>query len=270
MKKALITAAALALVTVGAIAAYKLALAYKVADIISDEAAEDFRQQFMTGAYADYREVSAEDMLVFSGAYTGRIALHPQSVATQVVAGTNYKFICTDDNGMVVKVVVFKPLPGRGEPEVSVIEPVTAYDDIVNFVREGFGDRWQNMLPADKDLSQVYCYCSPAMGSARIDINHDGVVDLVLGESCDAGHTVYDIFTYDTESGGIIHLASGGERDRYYIDNDGAVFREGSNSAFDSFTKSYCLQGCHLVETKKALAEGNLMEIGFTTFMDEN
>lgn len=66
MKKALITAAALALVTVGAIAAYKLALAYKVADIISDEAAEDLRQQFMTGAYADYREVIGLDTYFYT------------------------------------------------------------------------------------------------------------------------------------------------------------------------------------------------------------
>lgn len=55
--------------------------------------------------------------------YTHKSKLTPQSVATQVVAGTNYKFICTDDSENVVKVVIFKPLPDQGEPKVLSIEP---------------------------------------------------------------------------------------------------------------------------------------------------
>lgn len=267
MKKILSITAIAAVVATALFTAYKLYVAYKLADIISDEAAEDTRLRFMTGAYADFREVSADDMEIFNSAYTGSLTLHPQSVSTQVVAGTNYRFICTDDSDAEVMLTVFKPLPGRGEPAISGIEPISAYNEIVLFLERGFKDSWQESTPEDMGLSQVYCYCSPSMGSARIDINRDGVIELVIGETYDNGHTIYDIFTYDAETGSVQHLASGGERDRYCIDNDGTIFREGSNSAFDSFTKSYRIEGCSLVETKTAQIEGNLMDIEFTPFI---
>lgn len=78
---------------------------------------------FLVGAYADYRELTEEELDLFNRTYTGEVELTPKSVATQVVSGINYSFICTDSLGNKTKVIIYKPL--RGEATVSLIEPAT-------------------------------------------------------------------------------------------------------------------------------------------------
>jgi hypothetical protein len=54
------------------------------------------------------------------------LQLKPLSVSTQVVAGTNYLFVCTMSGfnrpPTETMVKIFRPLPGRGEPELVVVE----------------------------------------------------------------------------------------------------------------------------------------------------
>lgn len=51
------------------------------------------------------------------------VSYTPESVATQVVAGTNYRFICTAKTATPgpetyeAEIIVFQPLPGQGEAE---------------------------------------------------------------------------------------------------------------------------------------------------------
>ena len=63
--------------------------------------------------------VPADALEVFARAASGTeyAARVPVKVSTQVVAGTNYRFAFAD--GKVL--VVFEPLPGRGEPEISEV-----------------------------------------------------------------------------------------------------------------------------------------------------
>lgn len=190
---------------------------------------------YMVGAYADFRALSDEDKQLFETVYAHQGKLTPQSVATQVVAGTNYKFICTDEGGEVVKVVVFKPLPNQGEPKVSSIEPVAEYESIITAIRN---EDYTGVSP-------IYQYKSPTRGFAKADINDDGILELLLGDSQDA---YYDIFTYDAAEGKVKHVFCGGERDRVQFTGSWAIVREGSNSASDSFTKFYRLQNSELVE----------------------
>lgn len=84
------------------------------------------RQQ-LCGGYTQQRELTEDEMALFrSATETVDMTLTPLSVSTQVVAGTNYKFWYRyqdkDDSGHTW-VIIFKPLPGRGEPEVTSIEP---------------------------------------------------------------------------------------------------------------------------------------------------
>ena len=52
-------------------------------------------------------------------------------MATQVVAGTNYRFVCkAREKGRRGKrfdavIVIYKPLPGQGEPRITSIERST-------------------------------------------------------------------------------------------------------------------------------------------------
>lgn len=74
----------------------------------------------LCGAYGEWiSPVPADALEVFARAASGtEYALRvPVKVSTQVVAGTNYRFAFAD--GKVL--VVFEPLPGRGEPELSEV-----------------------------------------------------------------------------------------------------------------------------------------------------
>lgn len=202
----------------------------------------------LAGGYTAYRTPSDDELALFSQCYAYAAQLTPKRVATQVVAGFNYAFLCTGAEGDV-KVVIYKPLPNHGASRVTSVEPVSAYDALVAFVAKGFADQWQRTSPDDMELSPIYQYRTPTMGYARADINGDGIVELLLGDDFSAdGYAVYDLFTFDPEQGTVRHLFSGGERDRLTILDDGILCEEGSNSAFDSFRTCYRIEGGKLVK----------------------
>ncbi|GEM_PF-426371 len=76
----------------------------------------------MCGAYSDQDELSKEDLELFNATYKGEVKLTPYTVSSQVVAGTNYAYTCKDKDGNTYKVVIFQPLPGQGDPEVTSVE----------------------------------------------------------------------------------------------------------------------------------------------------
>ena len=230
------------------------------------ETNNESENQYMVGAYADYRSLNNEDRQLFESTYSHKAKLTPQSVATQVVAGTNYKYICTNDSDKVIKVVIFKPLPNQGEPKVSSIEPVTEYDDIIASVKKGLEDGRQTNTPEDLGVCYIYQYKSPSMGFAKKDIDNDGTEELLLGDSIEDGYEIYDIFTYDTETGKVNHIFCGGERDRCVFNGSGVIIRSGSNSASDSFTKYYMIQAGEIVELKEAAVQEDLQIIELEPF----
>ena len=80
--------------------------------------------EMLMGGYSEQRPLTAEDSAVFVAATKdyAYLNLTPLSVSTQVVAGMNYLFTCEMKafGGAAVQTMVkiFKPLPGRGEPEL--------------------------------------------------------------------------------------------------------------------------------------------------------
>ena len=87
--------------------------------------AETDTQEHLVGAYTDGRKVSKEELELFQTTYKGDVKLTPISVSTQVVAGTNYKFICRDKNGKKYQVVIYQKLPCYGgESEVTSVEEI--------------------------------------------------------------------------------------------------------------------------------------------------
>lgn len=88
----------------------------------------DLANPQLCGGYTSQREPTVEEIAMFASVTgSGDLTLTPLSVSTQVVAGTNYKFWCRfqdgEDSGHCW-VIIFKPLPGQGEPELSSIEKV--------------------------------------------------------------------------------------------------------------------------------------------------
>ena len=122
------------------------------------------------------------------------------------------------------------------------------YADIVSFLVQGFHCRWEGMSPEERGLSPVYSYNSPYAGYTIKDIDGNGIDELLIGDMFENGdYFLYDIYTINPKDGTIIHLADGGERDRFKINGNGVIIEEGSNSAFDSFQKGYSIVDGQLV-----------------------
>lgn len=83
----------------------------------------------LCGGYTGQRPLEASDRELFRRATTGMtgVSYTPESVATQVVAGTNYRFVCKaktmtpNPETYRAEVIVFKPLPGQGEAKITKI-----------------------------------------------------------------------------------------------------------------------------------------------------
>lgn len=83
------------------------------------------QEMVMVGAFGEASELTAEEAALFKVAVSSNVSCKdwtPVKVSRQVVAGTNYKFLCKDKEGRMHTVTVFSPLPGRGEPGVTAID----------------------------------------------------------------------------------------------------------------------------------------------------
>lgn len=84
--------------------------------------------EMLCGGFSEQRPLVAEDSAVFATATKdyAYLNLKPLSVATQVVAGTNFMFLCTmqafGGGEESVQVKVFRPLPGRGDPQLISVD----------------------------------------------------------------------------------------------------------------------------------------------------
>jgi len=85
-------------------------------------------EEMLMGGFTDQRPLAAEDSAVFAAATKdyAYLNLKPLSVATQVVAGTNFLFVCEmkafGGPASQTNVKIFRPLPGRGDPELIFVE----------------------------------------------------------------------------------------------------------------------------------------------------
>lgn len=94
------------------------------------EAILEKTREIMPGRYSQDREVTPDDLAVFEAAMADEkdAEYEPTLVATQVVAGTNYRFTVTampesaDAKPYSVYVYIYAPL--NGEPELTEIETV--------------------------------------------------------------------------------------------------------------------------------------------------
>ena len=99
----------------------------EVAAFLAD-LAEGKTEETLCGGFSEQRPLTAEDSAVFAKAAEpyAYLNLKPLSVSTQVVAGMNYLFVCEmkafGGPAKEARVKIFRPLPGRGEPELIVVE----------------------------------------------------------------------------------------------------------------------------------------------------
>lgn len=126
MKKKTVVLALSSLIALAAIIVLVLWLVPAMVKPLPHEAAESICPQSdpVVGGFTAQRELTDEEMELFRAVTQDSTTVFtPLSVATQVVAGINYRYYCRyenqEDSGYCY-VKVFKPL--EGEPEILKIE----------------------------------------------------------------------------------------------------------------------------------------------------
>lgn len=77
----------------------------------------------MVGAFGKSTKLTSEEDSLFKAVVLSHsnLQLKPLKVSRQVVAGTNYRYECVDNNKKKVEVVVYEPLPGQGDARILSI-----------------------------------------------------------------------------------------------------------------------------------------------------
>lgn len=79
----------------------------------------------IVGSYSEYREPSEDEKIFFEEVVKGyaKELFNPERVSTQVVAGINYRFLCSMKDGNAtskVIVTIYKPL--SGDSKITSVE----------------------------------------------------------------------------------------------------------------------------------------------------
>jgi len=112
------------------------------------------QKKVLCGGYTEQRKISDEDYALFRKVM-GESAITPISVATQVVAGLNYRFRCSYDGigkapGHCL-ITIYKPL--QGEPVISKVQDEDGGPEMkVVIDRNGFAGRY---IGEDKNSYEV-------------------------------------------------------------------------------------------------------------------
>lgn len=128
-----------------------------------------------------------------------------------------------------------------------------AYSDVISTLVTGCASHWEEFLPGEAGLSAVYGYESPLLSFAQQDIDGDRVPELLIGDDFGEGdYQLYDIYTFNKETGDIVHLLCGGERNSFVVNGQGVIVETASNSAFETQTNFYVIENSALEQVESA------------------
>ncbi len=124
------------------------------------------------------------------------------------------------------------------------------YGDVIAQFRKAISEGWDAQKLEDNDMSTIYFVVTQtddnidpmkATGYAYMDINADGIDELVTGEIEEAKTigTVYDIYTMVNRKPA--HVVSGWDRNRYYLSTGTIIVNDFSDSAASSGRIMYIL-----------------------------
>lgn len=147
-----------------------------------------------------------------------------------------------------------------------------SYSDIVKFIAKGYQCGWDGMGFYEMgSLSMAYLSCSPDYGYAELDINRDGVKELLIGKNDDNGtYKLFDIWTTDPKDGQLVHIANGDDRDWFAINGDGVIIESTVNLRLSSglAQKGWQIEGAERVKMKGDGWNDSLLIVPFTFFSE--
>ncbi|MCM1468496.1 MAG: hypothetical protein NC086_10125 [Alistipes sp.] len=145
-------------------------------------------------------------------------------------------------------------------PVQDPAEPYDYYDELIAAVTECIVTK-NDKIAQDYDFSYIYyMYSSDSIYGYLIkDIDGNGTDELIFGgndtvfDSAWNG-VIYDMYTIS--DGEPVHLLCGGERDRYYLCENGRIANEGSGGAAYTFYGYYDLEGAQLQLAEAVIYDG--------------
>ena len=124
------------------------------------------------------------------------------------------------------------------------------YDEIINGIKTNMKKESLWSFAANMGLAEeMYGSSFENSGYLQEDIDGDGVDELILGcvnsttsernqDACsNYGDYIFDLFTI--RNGKVLHVLSGGYRNRYYLCEGGIIEKEGSGSCYDGYNMVY-------------------------------
>jgi hypothetical protein len=115
------------------------------------------------------------------------------------------------------------------------------YNDILKKHVTAIREKWNSSKLEEEDMSYMYNVVSQSGGSVLdkigylfLDINGDGIEELLIGEiaSGEWKGVIYDIYTMSDRKP--VHVVSGGSRNRYFVCDDVFLCNEFSSGAGES------------------------------------
>lgn len=130
------------------------------------------------------------------------------------------------------------------QPAGTAIDP--AYAEIIEKYKTGISQGWGMQEYAAAGLCYLFGYYSDTSqpGYTLLDVNNDGVEELLIGEAnLPSGYKGMFYEMYTINEGQITLVASSQERNRYYLCTGNEIGNEGSGGAFNSNYAYYRLEG---------------------------
>lgn len=221
-------------------------------------------------AFSDMAQISSWAMTAMQWAVgkdlisgTSDTTLTPGSSATRAQGAA---ILQRFDEKIVSHGVVNPPAPDFTADPLAIYDSLLkTYRAVVNKEKEWDPDE----LLGDPAFYNIYTTYYPKAGYAFLDINQDGVPELLLGPTSpisDFGNgLIYDLYTY--RDGAVVKVAESAERDRYYLLDNGQLSREWSNGASDNGVDYYVLEkGATALKPAQNSFSSAKRSIGFISF----
>lgn len=131
--------------------------------------------------------------------------------------------------------------------DANYSEDIQMYQEMLSRHGVALYEHWDQDELRANNMSGIYALQGDdplsVTGFAFLDLNDDGVDELLIGaiQDIDCGGTIYDIYTL--LNGSPVHVASGGERDRFYIPVDGTLVKVSSGSSTTAGYRYFMLDG---------------------------
>jgi len=138
----------------------------------------------------------------------------------------------------------------------STATATNAYRDVLNMYHEQIRTGW----PARNQLDVCYLFYQEhsadglsEIGYTLMDLDGDGTSELLISPVANAASDgmIYDL--YSVVNGKVVHLASSGERDRYYLSEGNTVNNESSSGASLSSNTNYAVNARGTLDVKQVI-----------------